>query len=494
MNLRMLTFPVASSWIVFAVVACTPSNQSSAVGSPNQTVAVELGGTVAQAGSASQGGAAALAPAPLGPPLHPKSEGAYVTGDYRNLFAELGHPQTEIDSKVNQAYKQLFHGDPKQEAVMFAAGANANGAAAYVMDIANGDIRSEGMSYGMMIAVQMARKDDFDALWNWAKTHMYHGDPLHPGYGYFSWQMRADGTAMDENPAPDGEEYFVTALLFASHRWGNGRGIFDYHKEAMNLLDVMKNRKPITGFVNGGKRKATLVSLFNTEHKMVRFTPDSDNFPRNGDHTDPSYHLPAFYELWAAWGPKADRTFWADAAKASRDYFVKTTHPITGLSPDYANFDGSPKAASWDAGTVNFRYDAFRTAMNWSVDAAWWAKDPREVELSDRLLAFFESQGPKYKANYSLDGKPIVGHESLGLVSMNGVAALAATHPRAWRFVEDVYLRNAPTGKWRYYDGMLYTMAMLHLSGKFRIIAPPAEQPPAAAPVAAKPAPVAAKP
>lgn len=476
MNFRVLTFPVASSCIAYGLAACTPSNQGGQVGAPSQASPASPAVPVAKAGAGNQASTLSSVPttqpAPSGPPLHPADKGAYFTGEYRNLFAEFGHPQSEIDAKINQAYAQLFHGDPKEEAVLFAAGTNANGAKAYVMDLGNGDIRSEGMSYGMMISVQMDRKDDFDAIWNWAKTHMYRADPRHPGYGYFSWQMRTDGTAMDENPAPDGEEYFATALLFAANRWGNGKGIYDYRKEALNLLDVMKNRKPLTGPVNGGKRKATLLSLFNTEHKMVRFTPDSDNFAKNGDHTDPSYHLPAFYELWALWGTAADRAFWSDAAKVSRDYFVKSTHPRTGLSPDYANFDGSPKAASWDAGTVNFRYDAFRTAMNWAVDAAWWAKDPREVELSDRLLAFFESQGPKYKANYTLDGKPIVEHESLGLVSMNAVAALAATHPRAWRFVEDVYQRKAPTGKWRYYDGMLYTMSMLHLSGKFRIIMP----------------------
>ncbi|AUX45872.1 endo-1,4-beta-xylanase [Sorangium cellulosum] len=495
MNLRMITFPVASSWFAITVIACTPSNQGSQVGSPNQASTTNQASSAAPGGTSSQSGTAqaspttaqaspAAEPAPLGPPLRPAAKGAFLTGEYRNLFAELGHKPAEIDAKITKAYTQLFHGDPKEQAVMFAAGKNANGPRAYIMDIGNNDVRSEGMSYGMMIAVQVDRKDDFDALWNWAKSHMYHADPRHPGFGYFSWQMRPDGTAIDENPAPDAEEYFATALLFASHRWGNGKGIYDYRKEALNLLDVMKNRKTIAGTVKSGK-KATLASLFNAENKMVRFTPDTENFSKNGDHTDPSYHLPAFYELWAAWGPEADRAFWAEAAKVSRDFFVKTTHPKTGLAPDYANFDGTPKAASWDAGTANFRYDAFRTAMNWSVDAAWWAKDPRETELSDRILAFFESQGPKYRANFSLDGKPLVEHDSLGLVSMNGVAALAATHPRAWRFVEDVYQREAPTGKWRYYDGMLYTMSLLHLSGKFRVIMP-AAQPSASAAAAVK--------
>jgi oligosaccharide reducing-end xylanase len=404
--------------------------------------------------------------------LQPATTGAYFTGKYRNLLAERGQALPEIDAKLSKTYAQLFHGEPRNETLMFAAGSNENGPKAYVMDIGNGDVRSEGMSYGMMIAVQVDRKADFDAMWNWAKSHMYHGDARHPSYGYFSWQMRTDGTAMDEMPAADGEEYFATALLFASNRWGNGKGIYDYRSEALTLLDHMKNRKPITGTVNGS-RTTTALALFNPEHKMVRFTPDQGNFAKNGDHTDPSYHLPAFYEVWGLLGPEVDRPFWIEAARVSRDYFVKTAHPKTGLTPDYANFDGSPKAASWDSGTANFRFDAFRTAMNWAVDAAWWAKDPRENELSDRILAFFDSQGLHYRNNFTLDGKPTTTNESLGLVATNAVAALAATDGRAWKFIDDLYRRPIPTGKWRYYDGMLYTMALLHLSGNFRVYASP---------------------
>jgi oligosaccharide reducing-end xylanase len=36
----------------------------------------------------------------------------------------------------------------------------------------------------------------------------------------------------------------------------------------------------------------------------------------------------------------------------------------------------------------NFQYDAWRTAMNWSVDWAWWYKDARERQLSDRLQRY----------------------------------------------------------------------------------------------------------
>ena len=132
--------------------------------------------------------------------------GAYATGKYRNLFAETGHSSTAIQEKIDAAYQQLFHGDPRSQAVFFSAGRNASGHLAYVTDWANHDVRTEGMSYGMMIAVQMNKKDDFGALWNWTKTYMYAGNPQHPSYGYFFWSCKTEGTPNEETPAPDGEE------------------------------------------------------------------------------------------------------------------------------------------------------------------------------------------------------------------------------------------------------------------------------------------------
>jgi len=209
--------------------------------------------------------------------------------------------------------------------------------------------------------------------------------------------------------------------------------------------------------------------MFEETARMVRFVPGLD---RNGI-TDPSYHLPAFYELWARWGPAADRTFWAEAAAASRDFFQKATNPATGLAPDYANFDGTPYSLKWNAGAANFRYDAWRTAMNWSVDWAWWAKDARERELSDRLQAFFASKGMEtYGSLYTLAGEQLSAAHSAGLIATNAVASLAATNPRAKEFVKALWDLPIPSGKERYYDGMLYLLAMLHVSGQFRVWTP----------------------
>jgi oligosaccharide reducing-end xylanase len=173
------------------------------------------------------------------------------------------------------------------------------------------------------------------------------------------------------------------------------------------------------------------------------------------------------------WGPPADRSFWAQAAQASRDFFEKAAHPVTGLAPDYANFDGSPWAAPWKPSSVDFQFDSWRTAMNWSFDWAWWAKDPRAVARSNRIQAFFQSQGmDTYVGQYTLAGQPFGESHPLGLAAANAIVSLAADHPRSQQFVRTFWNQPIPSGRYRYYDGMLTLMALLHCSGNYRIWPP----------------------
>ncbi len=379
---------------------------------------------------------------------------AFCSKNYTNLFADLlGQNSTQIQLKLDKAFNQLFYGDDLTQRIYY----QVRDDMAYIQDIHNQDVRTEGMSYGMMIAVQLNRKAEFDRLWKWAKTYMQHAGGPHRGY--FAWHCRPDGTRIDDNAASDGEEWFVTALFFAAARWGNGEGLFNYQAEAQFIIDSMFDKGPD---VNS---PLVVTNLFNLHEKQVVFVPTG----HLDDFTDPSYHLPHFYELWALWDEQR-REFWQQAAAASRAFLKKTAHPQTGLTPDYALFDGTPCEAPWETGHADFRFDAWRTAMNIALDYAWFRKDEWAVLQSNRLLEFFRSQGIEtYGNQYTLDGKMLSADHSLGLVSMNAVACLAATHPSRRQFVEQLWKAEPPSGTYRYYDGLLYMLALLQVSGTFRI-------------------------
>ncbi len=443
--MRIHPLALASAAAVFALAACVAVRPPAAASAP--VPAIE----------------------PPGPTPHATPDpaidgkGAFATGKYRNLFAEDGHPQADIDARLDKAFAQLFHGDQNTQTLYFDNGKNDDGPLAYIEDFNNRDIRTEGMSYGMMIAVQMNKKTEFDALWNWANTYMYYADPNSPNAGYFAWTAQPNGRHATTGPAPDGEQYFAMALYFAAHRWPGGKGIYDYKARADKLLvDMLHHPSAATqpAAQNPGRGGGGRNNMFNTEVKEVRFVPGAGT----AGSTDPSYHLPAFYELWARWGPQEDRQFWLDAATASRDLFAKSANPDTGLCPDQCSYDGNP-------GRSAFQADAWRCQSNWSVDWSWFAKDPREQERSDKVQATFAAKGmDTYPEKMSLDAQRIISDRHvIGLTATNAAASLAATNPREKDFVEALWNSPIPDGQDRYYSGCLYLMNFMHCAGKFRI-------------------------
>ena len=393
----------------------------------------------------------------------PYTKGAFATRRYRNLFAELGYKQKDIDKKLKSVFESVFYGPDK---VYFEVGDSM----AYISDIKNHDVRTEGMSYGLMIAVQFDRKDIFDRLWRWSKKYMQHQEGLLKGY--FAWSCQTDGTRNAQGPASDGELYYVTSLIFASNRWGNSTGI-NYLAEAQNILNCSMQKI-------GMERVAPLINL---EHQLIIFTPD----PFGGRFTDPSYHIPAFYEVWARWAEDGRSEFWRVCARKSREYLHKSIHPVTGLNPDYNNYDGTLLGSKRVIGDA-FRFDSWRVPMNIALDYSWACADRKwQQEYGNKIQNFFYSQGiDSFVDQYNVDGTTVTellgagGYKklrhSLGLVATTAAVSLVCTHDKSREFVDRLWdAKHVPYDDGyfdAYYDGLLRLFAFMHLSGNYRIIFP----------------------
>lgn len=379
------------------------------------------------------------------------ARGAWYTGVYRNLFNELGYSQANVDAKIQTAFAQLFlTGDSAQERLLFKAPADTT--MAYI-DNVEGYVLTEGQSYAMMIALQMDRKDLFDKLWKFAKLHMqqHSGDRT----GYFAWKVSTTPpyTPDDYNPAPDGEEYFATSLFFAAKRWGNGTGIFDYQTQADSLLTYFTKAKT-----------ATMLPLIVPDRKQIVFSPAQLDDP----YTDPSYHLPAFSRVWDAFATDRKAGFFAAMADTSWALLKRAQHPVTGLYPEYSTFDGAPKTTGLNAKSHTFASDAHRVASNIGFSWAWFMDDTGAVRMTKKQLGFFAAQTGGYKAEYTLDGVAQVEYVSQSIQAANAAAVLASDRAADWSFVDALWKLPVASGQYRYYNGLVQMLNLLHVSGKFK--------------------------
>ena len=443
--------------------------------------------------------------------LTPWTKGAFETQKYRNVFVEMGYKQADVDAKLKEVFNDVFRGPNK---VYFEVGDSMG----YVSDIKNHDARTEGMSYGLMVAVQFGEKDIFDRLWRWSKKYMQHQDGNRKGY--FAWSCRTDGTRNADGAASDGELYFITALIFASNRWGDNTGI-NYKAEAQNILNCIQPKEytpeprqggfgGFGGFgggqptANGQQPTAQKMYLIDPETKLITFTPDG--FGQR--FTDPSYHIPAFYEVWAKWADDGRSAYWNECAQKSREFLHKCIDEKTGLNGDQCQYDGSemqgfrgfggrPQGQQGGAqqapprnGNNNFRYDSWRVPMNIALDYEWSCADGQwQRQYGEKIQNFFYSQGiDKFLDQYRKDGSVPEGNEilgaggfrklrhSIGLVATTAAASVMCSHDKSKEFVDQLWnAKHEPFDDGyfdAYYDGLLRLFAFMHLSGNYRVIFP----------------------
>lgn len=370
----------------------------------------------------------------------------------RNVFLEIGKSAEEIDLRVEETFNEIFYGKDK---FFYTTDDDTMG---YLVDTGNNDTRTEGISYGMMMCVQLNKQKEFNQLWNWAKTNMQVKSG--PNEGYFAWSVATDGTKNDNGPAPDGEEFFAMALFFASNRWGDQDGIYNYGKEARDLLHCCINHKTLFDGPD----------MWERENFLIKFVPGLD-------FTDPSYHLPHFYELFGKWAYEEDREFFCKAAEASREYLKKACNEITGLSPEYSTYQGVPCMKESPFGRHDWFYsDAYRTIANIGLDYEWSSKNTDfgkwEQTTANNLQKFFkETVKDNQQGIYEVDGTVIEGKalHPIALLATTAQASLAANGPYALEYVQEFWDTPLRTGERRYYDNCLYLFAMLALSGKYQI-------------------------
>ncbi|HNY31696.1 MAG TPA: hypothetical protein PKO15_12475 [Fibrobacteria bacterium] len=113
--------------------------------------------------------------------------------------------------------------------------------------------------------------------------------------------------------------------------------------------------------------------------------------------------------------------------------------------------------------------------MNYAMDWSWFKSDPVIVTNTKKLLNFLYGKGVStYSQEYALDGTSKSQYAaSEAQVGANGAAVLASDDDRDYAFVDALWTKPLATGQWRYYNGLVQMLGILHASGTFKAYGSP---------------------
>lgn len=388
------------------------------------------------------------------------SAGSYETGAYRNLLAEHGKTTAEIDKKITEAWGAIFEGtgDPSEHKYR-----EAEDGMSYVLGWHKDYVFSKTMSNALIATVQMDRRDIFDRLWKWLHTKMYQTSGNWEGYFVNKVDRTADRYSESQAPFGNADIRICMALIFASGRWGDGDGIFDYTSQAEKLLSHWVDNAG-TAVANGYYlfRKDKKVPLYQNKHGEMRIMPAA--------------LFPHYFELFAVWSTNGDvKPFFDAAADSARYYLKRAAHPETGLIPYKLGVSGEQLGKD-DPHHSYFHPESHDAILNIALDYAWFEADRWQVTFAGNLMGFFAKDGfENWLSRYFLNGKKHWtdpdSKAPLHLRASTTALGLFATDKQlTTRYVQDLWDLPVFGGDASNAGRSLrYLIGLLHLAGQYRL-------------------------
>jgi endoglucanase len=318
---------------------------------------------------------------------------------------------------------------------------------------------SEGIAYGMLIAVYMDDQTLFDNLWQYEQQFL-------DATGLMNWYIKADGSGLGSNPsgsgaATDADEDMAFALVMADKQWG---GQLKALKK--NYIDIAKSQ---------------ISAIWNNEvydYKYLKPWP-ANNLPA----VNLSYFAPAYYKLFAK----------VDTANANNWNTLTTTmygvlnaslnstngNTDNGLVPAWCDTNGKPNAgafgASGGASPTNYQYDSCRMPFRIGLDYCWTGDTTAQAYVAKTSKFFSTTVGGATKIvdGYDLNGTAHAQYQngsiqSSAFVGPAGVGAMSSSTYQT--FVDDAYAVLV-TGKalvgGTYYDESWMVMSLLMMTANF---------------------------
>ncbi len=269
-----------------------------------------------------------------------------------------------------------------------------NGQSRIASAVGSNETFSEGIGYGMLLAVGNGDRDALDKLWAYYKAHV-------DSNGLMNWKINACTTEVwGQNAATDGDEDAAMALVQADAKWGG------YKADATSLINAIKTYETAAG-----------------SPSYLRPGDAPNNGGKGDGVVNPSYFAIGYWHVWASY---VNDPFWnqlaTDAYTMLASFQSLTISSSTGLVPDWGTSAGQNPNGS------GYYYDACRTPWRVAVDYAWFGTSAAQKFLQN-VSSFVDSHG-------GVDGVPFDKNSAfLGAFALSGMAvsqAKADAYLNAW--------------------------------------------------------------
>lgn len=303
-----------------------------------------------------------------------------------------------------------------------------------------GSTVSEGIGYGMLIAVYMGDQMLFDELWKYEQLWL-------DGNGLMDWYINAAGTQrLGTGAATDADEDMAFALVMADRQWG-GQGTLD---------------RPYLDYAKDQIRSFSEHEIF--EGKLARAGDQYGDW----NNVNISYFAPSYYRVFAK--IDGNQALWDAVLKTVYDTIdnalnATNGNQTNGLVPAWCTSEGAP------GNPGNYQYDScrtpFRIGLDWCFSGETRARD--YVMKTSSFFAPLRADG--IVDGYDLNGTPHPQTPGGHSAAFIGPAAVGAMNDPAYSaFVDDAY-QSLANGQLlaggSYYEESWTVLSLLMMTGNF---------------------------
>ncbi len=253
-----------------------------------------------------------------------------------------------------------------------------------------GDAVSEGVGYGMILALYCNDQEYFNMIWDAGETYLYDSEN-----NRYNWRIHPD-KRVEPGAATDAEEDIALCLIFA---------------DQLVKKNVWTQHTSPKGATYAQRANILINNIWNSMVEDGRYLKPGDSWGGK-NLLNPGYFAPAFYRVFDEFEEQDHN--WKGLIDECYNIITKSEGYSKGLIPDFTNSEGKPVAAGYNtyAESKHLYKDAIRIYWRLGTDFLWYG-DPRAKAFLKNAVDFIES--PQNANFFQMDGNVVPETDSFTL-------------------------------------------------------------------------------